>query len=102
MVNKRQLSLVEGVAYYWENKSFANEVDDVCEFLSTIHRDIFDQFNANLIPQIRNAAGGRVGLDSARKTISAEYEGIDESLLINLRTLEQKVNKVILRMKTDF
>lgn len=93
---------MEGVAHYWENKSFANEVDDVCEFLSTIHRDIFDQFNANLIPQIRNAAGGRVRLASARKTIRAEYEGIDKSLMINLRILEQKVNEVILRLKTDF
>ncbi len=92
-LDDEHLSYLEGVGHYWENPPISKELEGVFELvIKGLHlNQMFPTVN-EILNQLRKQKPGK-----AQKVASAAYE----DLTININDLEQKVNRVLIKLRNN-
>ncbi len=92
-LDDEHLSYLEGVGHYWENKAISKELEEVFELvIKGLHlNQIFPVVN-NVLDQLRKQKPGK-----AQKAATVAYE----DLTINITDLEQKVNRILIKLRNN-
>ena len=92
-LDDEHLSYLEGVGHYWENPPISKELEGVFELvIKGLHlNQMFPTVN-EVLNQLRKQKPGK-----AQKVASAAYE----DLTININDLEQKVNRILIKLRNN-